>query len=179
MDPLQDYVGQDLMWTPRNVSGREHELRAGETVLARLVRPSLWRERRIGTAANGSWAFARAGFWCTRVVVTDEQSGAEVASLARSGWSGKGTLTLPDGREYRWRNGSVWGSKWTWLDTGDQPLMRFKQTGAFKVRCTVVIEPAAAGDPHLTLLAMLGWYLMVLARADAAAASSAVVASGA
>jgi hypothetical protein len=179
MDPLQNYVGQELMWTPLSVSGREHKLRAGDTVLARLVRPSLWRERRIGTAANGSWAFARAGFWRTRVVVTDQQSGAEVASLARSGWSGKGTLALPDGRQYRWRNGNLWGSKWAWLDGADQPLMRFKQSGAFKVRCAVIIEPPAAGDPHLTLLAMLGWYLMLLTQADAAAASSAVVASGA
>jgi hypothetical protein len=167
------------MWTPLRASGRAYELRAGDFVLATLMQPSMWRERRIGTAADGSWTFARTGFWHPRIVVTDTQSGAEVASIARSGWIGKATLTMPDGRGYRWRNGNVWGSKWAWLDDADQPLLRFSQSGVFKLRCAVTIEQSAAGDPHLTLLAILGWYLMLLNQADAAAATSgALVATG-
>lgn len=176
MQSIQAYTDHELMWTPLRASGREYELRAGDAVLATLVQPSAWRERRIGAALDGSWSFACAGVWRPRVVVTDTQSGAEVARIARSGWSGKADLDLPDGHRYQWRSGGAWGSKWAWLDDAGQPLMRFSQSGAFKVRCAVTIAPKAAGDPHLILLAMLGWYLMLLTQSDAVAATVATVA---
>lgn len=179
MGPLQSYLGQELVWTPSRTAKRTYELRAGDQVLATLARPSVWRESRVGTAADGTWTLARVGVFRTRIVVADAGSGAEIARLARSGWTGNLTLTLPDMRRYQWRNGNMWGSKWAWLDDAGHPLMRFKQFGILKTQCAVVIELPAATDPHLTLLAILGWYLMMLTQADAAGAAAAAGAAGA
>ncbi len=174
MGPIQGYAAHELLWTPSRTARRTYELGAGDQVLAVLVQPIWWRESRIGAAADGTWTFARVGVFRPRVVITDAGSGAEIASMARSGWTGSGALTLPDGRHYQWRSGSVWGSKWAWLDAAGQPLMRFNQFGVLNTQCTVAIEPPATMDPHLTLLAMLGWYLMLLTRDDDAATAAAV-----
>lgn len=177
MEALQSYVGQELMWSPSRTAKRTYELMAGDQALATLAQPSLWRESRVGQSAEGAWTFARMGVWRPRIVIADANTGAEVASLERSAWSGKGTLTLPDGRGFAWRSGNMWQSKWVWLDEAGQPVMRFRQFGVVKTRCGVTIDSSSA-EPHLMLLAMLGWFLMLVSQADAAAATSATIAAG-
>lgn len=178
MGMLQHYAGQELVWESSRTAKRTYELRAGEQVLATLTQPSAWNQRRVASSDEGTFTLARVGFFKQRIVIADAISNAEVANMPPSGWSGKGTLTLPDGRIYHWRKSGFWGMKWTWLDSAEQPLMSFKQIGGFRARCAVTIEPAAATDPHLALLAQLGWFQMLLARDDAAnsaAASSVAV----
>lgn len=173
MGMLQQYAGQDLVWESSRTAKRTYELHAGDQMLATLTQPSAWNQRRAGSSDEGAFTFARVGFFKQRIAITDATSGAEVASMPPAGWSRQTTLNLPDGRTYYWRKSSFWGTKWTWLDSAEQPLMSFKQVGAFRVRCGVTIEPTAATDPHLALLAQLGWFLMLLAQADAAASSAA------
>lgn len=122
----------------------------------------------MGQSADGAWTFARVGIFRPRIVIADATTGTEVASLERSAWKGKGTLTLPDGRGFSWRSGNLWQSKWAWLDEAGQPVMRFRQLGTLKTRCHVTIDSPDA-EPHLMLLAMLGWFLMLVNQADAAA----------
>lgn len=173
MGMLQQYAGQEVIWESSRTAKRTYELRAGEQVLATLTQPSVWNQSRIGSSDEGTFNLARVGFFKQRIVIAGAASNAEVASMAPSGWSGNSIVTLPDGRTYRWRKSGFWGTQWTWLDSFEQPLMHFKQAGAFKVRCAVTIEPAAATDPHLALLAQLGWFQILLAQADAVAASTA------
>ncbi|MGZ3664873.1 MAG: hypothetical protein ACXVDA_10365 [Ktedonobacterales bacterium] len=173
MGMLQHYAGQELIWESSRSAKRTYELRSGDQSLATLIQPSAWNQRRVASSDEGTFTFARVGFFKQRIVIADATANAEVANMPPSGWSGKSMLTLPDGRIYHWRKSGFWGMKWTWLDGAEQPLMSFKQVGAFRVRCVVTIEPAAAADPHLALLAQLGWFLMLLAQADAATSSSA------
>lgn len=177
MTALESYVEQELMWSPSRNAKRTYELVARDQTLATLTQPSLWREKRVGESAEGAWTFARMGVWRPRIVIADANTGAEVATLERSAWSGKGTLTLPDGRSFAWRSGNLWQSKWVWLDEADQPVMRFRQLGTFRTRCGVTID-APSAEPHLMLLAMLGWFLMLVNQADAAAATSATIGAG-
>lgn len=177
MEMLAAYAGQEVTWTPSPAAKRTYELRAGADVFATLTQPSWWRQDRIGVAADGQWTFARVGVFRSRLVITDTTSGVEAASFTSSGWTGKGELTLPDGRSYQWSSGSVWGSKRVWLDETGQPVLRFRQYGVLRWQCAVTVEPRAATEPHLTLLAMLGWYLMLLANDDAAAMTATIAAT--
>lgn len=173
MGMLQQYAGQELIWESSRAAKRTYELRSGEQVLATLAQPSAWNQRRVGSSDEGTFTLARVGFFKQRIVITDVSSGAELVSMPPSGWSRKATLTLSDGRTYLWRKSGFWGNTWAWLDIEERPLMTLRQSGAFRVRCAVTIEPSAATDPHLALLAQLGWFQMLLAQADAAAAASA------
>lgn len=177
MQPLANFLGRELIWTSSQAQKRTYELHADTEVVATLYQPSGWRSNRLGSAADGRWTFARVGVFRQRVVICDADSGAEIASLPRTGRAGNASLALPDGSQYQWRSGSVWGSKWVWLDASEQPLLRFRQFGALRLQCAVAVEPSAATNQHLSLLAMLGWYLMMLMNEDTAATAATIVAT--
>lgn len=177
MDTLTGYAGQDLIWESSPTAKRTYELRAADgQALATLTQPSLWRQNRLGVAAGRRWSFARVGVFRQRLVIADADTGAEIATMAQLTWSGKGTLTLSDGRAYVWRSDSSWTPKRTWLDASGTPLLRFSQSGIAKLRCQVTVEPPAT-DPNLMFLATLGWFLMLLAHDDLVAMTAATTAA--
>ncbi|HZC07904.1 MAG TPA: hypothetical protein VE338_19870 [Ktedonobacterales bacterium] len=180
MDTLTSYAGHDLTWEPSQTAKRTYELRAVDgQILATLTQPSAWRQNRLGEAAGRRWSFARVGVFRQRLVFADADSGAEIATMTQSAWSGKGALALPDGCAYQWRGDGGWGAKRVWLDASGTPLLRLKQFGMAKLRCQVSVEPPAT-DANLLFLATLGWYLMLLAHDDAIAVTAAttVVSAG-
>ena len=169
MESLTSLAGRELTWAPSRTARRTYELGMDGQIVATLYQPSGWRQDRVAVTTDGRWRFARVGVLHQRLVIADADTGAEVARMERSDWTRNGTLTLPDGKQYQWRSGGAWGSKWVWLDAAAQPLLHFRQSGVVRLQCAVTVEPQAASEPHLALLVALGWYLMLLTRDDNAA----------
>jgi hypothetical protein len=169
MRSLARLAGQELAWVQPAALRREHELRAGEDVVAslRFQRGSL-----ADAEADGDhWTFKREGFWNPRITVRVIGSDTNVA-VFRPRWLGGGTLELPDGRAFGLSSANFWQSEWVWQEK-DQQLIRFKgRHGFLKANGAVEIQPAAASLAELPLLVLLGWYLILLHAEDAAAASS-------
>jgi hypothetical protein len=164
-------AGDELLWIQPVARTREHELRAGDDVLAslRFQRGSL----ADAEAADHHWTFKRQGFWQPRVTVRVAGSDADVA-IFRPHWAGGGILEFADGRTVRLSSANFWQSEWIWQEK-DQPLILFKgRHGIVKARGAVEIQPGAAGGPDAALLVLLGWYLILLHAEDANAAALAV-----
>jgi len=172
--PISETVGDELLWIQPAARKREHELRAGDDVIAalRFQRGSL-----ADAEAEGQhWTFKRQGFWQPRVTVRLPGSDADVA-VFRPHWAGGGTLEFADGRSARLSSANFWHSEWVWQEK-DQPLMLFKgRHGIVKAKGAVEIQPAAAGRPDTPLLVLLGWYLILLHADDTAAATAGAAAA--
>ena len=174
MRPLADFAGQELHWVQPAALRREHELRGADEVVATLVFGR--RTFATGIADAGQWSFRRAGLWRPQVTVRGAGSETDMAFF-RPHRSGGGALDFPDGRLLRLSSASVWQSPWVWRK-GDNELMRFRGgQGLLKAGCAVDIAPHAARMPDLALLALLGWYLILLYAQDEAAASAAAAAA--
>src|SRR5262245_30834289 len=117
---------QQLAWVKPKWNRREYELRAGEQVIGTLRWESTWRSAAIAGAGALRWRFVRKGAVRTRVAITDEGSGQEVASF-ESGWNGGGRLLLTDGRTYTLRRVGFWRLVWEWQGPGGAPIMRFRR----------------------------------------------------
>jgi hypothetical protein len=170
MRPISEVADQELLWVQPAARKREHELRAGDDVVAtlRFQGGSL----ADAEAAEGHWTFKRQGFWHPRVTVRIAGSDADIA-VFQPRWVGGGTLEFPDGRALRLSSANFWRSEWVWQDK-EQPLIRFKgRHGLIKANGAVEIQPEAVRLPDLSLFVLLGWYLILLYAEDAAAASSA------
>jgi hypothetical protein len=168
--PISEIPGQELLWIQPAARKREHELRAGDDVVATLhfQRGSL----ADAEAAGGHWTFKRQGFWQPRVTVRTPGSDADLA-VFHPRWVGGGTLEFPDGRAVRLSSANFWQSEWVWQEN-EKPLIRFKgRHGLIKARGAVEIQPDAPALPDLAMLVLLGWYLILLYAEDSAAASSA------
>ena len=170
MRPISETAGQELLWVQPAARKREHELRAGDDVVAtlRFQRGSL----ADAEAAGGHWTFKRQGFWHPRVTVRTAGSDTDIA-VFQPRWVGGGTLEFPDGRTVRLSSANFWQSEWVWQDN-EKPLIRFKgRHGIVKARGAVELQPEAVASPDLAMLILLGWYLILLHAEDSAAASSA------
>jgi len=173
MRPLAEVAGEELLWTQPSARKREHELHAGDDVVATLAfqRGSLAN----AAAAKGEWTFKRHGFWHPRV--TARIAGSETDLVVfRPHWSGGGQLDFADGQTLRFASANFWQSQWVWLEDRDKPLIRFKgRHGLVKANGAVEISPEAVHRPDIALLVLVGWYLILLYAEDAAAASTAAI----
>jgi hypothetical protein len=167
--PISEITGEELLWIQPAARRREHELRAGDDVLAtlRFQRGSL----ADAEAEGHHWTFKRQGFWQPRVTVRIPGSDADVA-VFRPRWAGGGMLDFADGASVRLSSANFWQSEWVWQEK-DQPLMLFKgRHGIVKAKGAVEIQSGAASRPDTPLLVLLGWYLILLHADDTAAATA-------
>jgi len=167
--PISETAGEELLWIQPAARRREHELRAGDDLVAtlRFQRGSL----ADAEAEGHHWTFKRQGFWQPRVTVRVPASDADVA-VFRPRWAGGGTLEFADGRSVDMRSANFWQSEWVWQEN-DQPLILFKgRHGIVKASGAVETLPGSAGLPDTPLLVLLGWYLILLHADDTAAATA-------
>ena len=129
--------------------------------------------------AGQQWTFKREGFWHPQVTVREQGSDDNVA-VFKPGWTGGGTLELPEGRQLRFGAANFWHSQWEWSEPAGKALIHFKShPGLLRMEGQVDIDSEAVSLPELPLLVVLGWYLLILFARDSAAAgaTAAVVAS--
>jgi hypothetical protein len=159
MRPITAVAGQELLWVQPVADQRAYELRAGEEVVATLG----WQRRSLAVAeaAGHLWTFKRQGLWHPRVTVRAAGTDVDVAVFHPS-WMGGGTLELAPGRRLVLR----WQTEWVWQDEVGATLVHFTEG-------PVEITPSAASLSDLSLLVLLGWYLLVLFAEDAAFAGAA------
>ncbi len=174
MRQISQTAGEELLWVQPAARRREHELRAGDDVVAtlRFQRGSL----ADAEAERQHWTFKRQGLWQPRVTVRVAGADADVA-VFRPHWVGGGTLELADGRTLELRSANFWQSQWVWQEK-DQPLMLFKgRHGIVKANGAVEIQAGSAGLPDTPLLVLLGWYLILLHAEDSNATAGSTAAA--
>ena len=172
MRAISEVAAQELVWTQPSGARREHELRAGDELVATLR----FERRSLAAAATaeGQWTFKRQGFWQPSVTVRVAGADADIA-VFHPRWSGGGQLELQNGRQLRLSSANFWQTEWVWQDK-EKPLVRFKgRHGIIKARGEVEIESTESAAPELPLLTVLGWYLILLYAEDMAASSAATV----
>jgi hypothetical protein len=127
MRSLYEVCREELRWVKPKWLKRQYELRAGEEVVATLVRSG-------GTGALGEWSggryvFSQKGWFNSRILVGDDATAdlnAPLATFTRRG----SVLTLADGRTLFWMKPSFWKSKRVWSD-GAATLIEFDHASGY------------------------------------------------
>jgi hypothetical protein len=158
MRTINDVASGELRWVdPTNELSYEL-LTGAEEVVGRLRLDA--KQRGDSDTANERWTLTREGFWHPRVTVRAPGSDADVA-IFHTSWKKGGILELDGGRWLRLRLPTLTRWKWTWTDMHDRPLVHLGH-GFLMKNGQVTIEPDAAESPDVPLLAVLGWYLLVI-----------------
>jgi hypothetical protein len=171
---LQEAVGRELLWKPRSLLSRTHDLvdpeaGEGEPYATLLWRPGfLLRGPAEAQSGDGRWLFQPRGFFRERVIVLAQEGTAPLATLRRY-WR-RAALRFEDGREFVWRRDSFWRRAWRFEDGGGAVVVRLRARFPWlRSTARVEIETSSAPAADRALLACLGWYLVLLARRRAAA----------
>jgi hypothetical protein len=152
MRPICKVADQSLEWRQLHPFGREFELRTrfGEVVVARLRGPILGLSAEA-ESTDGKWTFSPAGI-LGGVKIRIFGSESEDPRFCQDR---KGVWVL-GGHRYMWRVSC-------WATEIGEPLVHFRSQLAFLTKeYKVLIEPRAVLNPDLSLLTLLGLYLLIL-----------------
>lgn len=180
MENISQAVYFHPQWVQPKAMQNRFELRAEAHLFAVLEFPKMFGSLATATWAEGCWTFKRVGFFSTKITVRKEGEETDLY-VYRPKWTGaEGTLYSGDQPMYNWKVANFWATQFAWLDGYGRPLILFKPgvedpglADLFKVQAKVEIQPEAQGLKDLPLLALLGWYLMILHQQDSAAAAAA------
>jgi hypothetical protein len=164
-DLLRHSTKGPIIWSQPKAMRREYELTNGDEAVGHLRFEKSCGSLAVAEVGSQSWTFKREGFLHPRVTVRASDSDQNLAVFHPS-WTGTGVLEFSDGHRVQWRCLNFWRSGWCFAQN-DQPLMSFRQhAGIAKLSARLEVEPLSSAD--LSLLAALGWYLMLLTAQDAA-----------
>ncbi|MBL7201748.1 MAG: hypothetical protein ISS56_16535 [Anaerolineae bacterium] len=161
-------------WRESRTVKRQDELVAGDEVVAALRWEGWGSTFASGSSPEGEWTFDRPRLLSRDVEVREAQSGELVAVYMPSWLGTDGKLEFADGRRHHWAATDFWRTKWVLYSASNEPLVHFEDTsGLLRVSAVVQYGPSSLPPCERDLFALLGWYLMALARRDAAAAAAA------
>lgn len=168
MRRIAELIGHELKWVQPTAFKPHYELRAGDEPVAVLHISGLFRDQAAAESADGCWTFERVGFWRNKVRVRAGGAQSDVAVFKISRWGdGGGVLQLPDGRKLP-ATTNFWRTEYQFRSEAGESLLRLSGSGVLRQNAKVDVQARAAGLPELPWLVMLGLFLMVIVRADAA-----------
>ena len=165
MHSIPGTFDQPLDWIQSSPGKRKYELFAGTKSVAALG----WQQGAVAVAhtACGDWSFDQVGFWRRRVTIRPRGRTTDAAAFD-PGLTGGGTLALLGGDRFTWGADNIRRSRWGWRTAEGVRLASMERCrrGPAGVVGHVAIELAAVTLPDFDLLALLGWYLLLLQARD-------------
>lgn len=162
-----------LKWVQR--SSTEDELISGDDVVGALHWASRWSSLATAESADGNWTFKRAGFIHPKITIRKIDQDVDLYT-ADVGWRGEATLMLPSQGAFQWKP-NFWNNKWTLFDNNGKEMMRIELGGFVNVSGNVTIEQTSIATPTLSLLALLGWHLIMNVLSDEVVISAGAIAA--
>jgi hypothetical protein len=174
MKAWAEMSGEALTWT--QLRAGLYSLRGGEGVYAQLRCQVAAGSLATGEAGDERWTLKRIGLQRPRITVRRAGEDKDVAVLRHSG-RGEGVLELADGRRYAWKATRLRRREKGFYDADGELVMRFSpQPVPGKVQARVELAREAAGMAELPLLALVGWYRMLIELEDQAGAAATSIA---
>ena len=149
-----------LEWVQPDAGQAAFEVRAEHELVGTLQQCQPGGEHFFAQAAEGAWTFTWCGLLRPQVLITQANEAAPLALLRTE--ANSGTCRLKDGRAYTWLSRKGWVHDGLWTDDQACVLTHLSLPVALAPgRGQVVIAPAASGLSELSLLILLGGYLLV------------------
>jgi hypothetical protein len=170
MMEINDVNTSALSWKQPNAFRRAFELCWHDDVLATMEWEKPSGSLAVVRSAEGRWTLKRSGFLSPKVTARVAGTDKEAASF-RPNWRGEGVLELDESRRFYWvQNDPYWGSRWAFRDELHRPILTVTLNDGLhnilKYEAFVDIDDAVARMPGLSLMAAMGWYVMVLSSGE-------------
>lgn len=158
MKAISEVNKQPLQLVATSSWNSDFELRGGDDVFGIMHWDRGLTPFVTAQATDGRWTFFRSASG-QQITVTDTDSDRHIADY-RSSIVNNGELVFPDGNRFKWRSRGIFGISWEWKHTNDTPILRVTSILSLKTEAQIRIQPSASSLPELSLLALLGGYLM-------------------
>ena len=178
MKNIRDIKTGEFLWVQLHAMERVFELRSAEEVVATLRWNSTFGSLADAVAADGHWTFKRTGFFRPQITIRACKSDSNLAVFTPN-WNAEGALEFSTGKSFRWTGTGFWRSQWAFSKANGERLIDFEPHASFVKKSAVVkVTPEGFQFAELSLLILIGWYLMLLRSDDDASAAAVMCAVG-
>jgi hypothetical protein len=155
--------GQTLYWRQPKRFKSAYLLQSQDQVIGSMrFEGNNFIRRGISGTEAGELRFKFSRFSLPKVTISS-QEGLFAEVILEVNWGWYGSLDLPGGHQYIWKPSEIYKNQYHFTDTDDYPIVTINpRPGFLKIESEVNIDPAGFENPHLTLLTMLGWFLVLL-----------------
>lgn len=158
---LEGSTGRTLVWSKKRSkeAGSIYELRNGTDTVG-VIKPTgrAWVSA-VGESSEGVWFFSMRGFLKKVVEVRRSMTGPPAATFTFSGLGSGGTLTLADGRVFKWDTKGLFRQRFFWVGSDGIPLVYLNHASSLlRERLETTVERPDLSNDDLSLLTLLGLY---------------------
>lgn len=156
-----------LIWAP--VGRRSYQLSAGDDLVATLDWATSTGSLATGEAADGSWTFKRVGFFRPAITVRDRGGPNDLAVMRKVKGVGL-AMEFAAGPRFTWAPTRERRREVAFHDASGTRLIGFlPRSKRFKSFAEVTLADEARQLREISILAIIGWYRLVLEQEDEAA----------
>ena len=155
--------GQNLRWRQPKRLQRNYLFGFGDRVLGALeFEENYYLQRATAKTAAGEWRFKYTRYSLPKVTI-QKKDNLLAETILETNWGWRGNLKFPGGYRYTWVPANFRENEYTFISAENFPVVRFwPRTRILKFESEVEINPAIYHDPHIQLLTMLGWFLILM-----------------
>ena len=176
MKSLKEAVQDHLNWTQPKTTHQIFELGFKDDLYGSLVFPKSVGSLAEAETHDGKWTFKRVGFFTTRITVRKSGEENDLAIFRPNLMASSGVLEFPDGKKFQWQAANFWETKFEFKDNDGETIVTFrsgmeepKLKNWFKTQARVEISELKNNLPELSIMVLLGWYLIIVLQMDSSA----------
>jgi hypothetical protein len=154
---------KSLRWKQPKRLQRAYQLHSQDQIWGQLkFDNNQFISRARAIAADQEWNFKYTRFSLPKVTI--QLKGDLVAqAVIETNWGWHGSLNFEEGHKYIWKSTDYAEKEFCFLTTKEHPVVFFTpKIGFLKIEADVEISSTFLHHPHLPLLTMLGWFLILL-----------------
>ncbi len=182
MKSISNLSGEQLSWIQPKATHQFFELRTQDDLYAALNFPKSHGSLAEAESADGKWTLKRVGFFHPKITVRNAGEENDYAVFVPNLMATSGSLEFSNGKKFIWQSSNFWATKFEFKNEAGNSVIAFKSgiddpkfKDWFKTQARVEILSTKESGKDISLLILLGWYLIIVLQMDSA--TGAVVAA--
>lgn len=184
MKSLKEIPDEHLTWIQPKAMHQLYELRIKEDIYGTLLFPKSVGSLAEAETNDGKWSFKRVGFFNTKITIRNFGEEKDIAVFKPNLIASTGILEFANGKSFHWHSSNFWQTKFEFKNAEEETVVIFrsgveeaKLKDWFKTQARVEIPENKKNLDELSLLILLGWYLIIVLQMDSSAGAVVAVAS--
>ncbi len=162
MKSIESMIGRELQWVHPSIFKPMYELRAGDTVVAKLEWVKFLGMAAKAESEDGCWMFDQKGLFKSEVTVKKCDQDEPIISIKEEHFKRTQKIELSDGRHVTLKS-NFWRTTFTLETDTREPLAVVRKHSFFSRKFDVELRRRGTSFPEFPWLVLLMWYLILVA----------------
>jgi len=160
---LERSQGYVLHWTQPKRLQTDYVLRSKDHIFGTLkYEENHFIRRAVATTAEVEWRFKYTRFSLPKVTI-QQKNDLLAETIMETNWGSSGHLLFAGDCHYGWKSTNDAETEYHFFTPEGRSLVFFRpRFGFLKFEAETEIDPVALQNPHIPLLLMLGWFLLLI-----------------